>query len=212
MRPMSRLSDYLYSPRNIAGCGLALIGLLLLFTGVINTGWPLIVAGLYAVGALGWPRQKPVETVVSTEEISVDTLAQQLARLINDVSKGLPDPALASLHSIQTTLAEMLPRLRELEVTGAISVESAFTVEETLRRYLPEMLMSYLKLPPAFAKSQPLEDGQTATEILVDQLHLLDDSLKQIAQEAFAGDAEALINSGRFLERKFRAKATFEMQ
>lgn len=50
--PMSRLSDFLYSPRNIAGCCLAFAGLVLLFTGVIDTGWPLIVAGLYAVGVL----------------------------------------------------------------------------------------------------------------------------------------------------------------
>lgn len=212
MAPMSRLSAFLYSPRNIAGCCLAFVGLVLLFTGVIDTGWPLIVAGLYAVGALAWPRKPVVETVAPSVEVSVETLAQQLERLIDDVSRKLPDPAQASLHSIQTTLADLLPRLRELEVSGALSVESAFTVEETLRRYLPEMLTSYLKLPPAFARMQPLKDKRTATQILVDQLQMLDESLKQIAQEAFAGDAEALINSGRFLERKLRARAAFEMQ
>ena len=214
---MSLFSRFLYSPRNIAGCCLAFIGLVLLFTGVISTGWPLIVAGLYAVGVLAWPRRKITETAEISEieepvEVSVDTLAQALERLINDVSKRLPEPALASLHSIQTTLADLLPRLRELEVTGALSVESAFTVEETLRRYLPEMLTSYVKLPPAFARTQPLKDGRTATKTLIDQLQMLDDSLKQVAQEAFAGDAEALVNSGRFLERKLRAKAAFEMQ
>ena len=214
---MSLFSRFLYSPRNIAGCCLALVGLVLLFTGVIGTGWPLIVAGLYAVGVLAWPRKKIVEAEKNPDielapEVSVDTLAQQLERLINDVSKRLPEPALASLHSIQTTLADLLPRLRELEVSGALSVESAFTVEETLRRYLPEMLTSYIKLPPAFARTQPLKDGRTASTTLVDQLQMLDDSLKQVAQEAFAGDAEALVNSGRFLERKLRAKAAFEMQ
>ena len=214
---MSLFSRFLYSPRNIAGCCLAFVGLVLLFTGVIGTGWPLIVAGLYAVGVLAWPRKKIVEAEENPDielapEVSVDTLAQQLERLINDVSKRLPEPALASLHSIQTTLADLLPRLRELEVSGALSVESAFTVEETLRRYLPEMLTSYIKLPPAFARTQPLKDGRTASTTLVDQLQMLDDSLKQVAQEAFAGDAEALVNSGRFLERKLRAKAAFEMQ
>ena len=214
---MSLFSRFLYSPRNIAGCCLALVGLVLLFTGVIGTGWPLIVAGLYAVGVLAWPRKKIVEAEQNPDielapEVSVDTLALQLERLINDVSKRLPEPALASLHSIQTTLADLLPRLRELEVSGALSVESAFTVEETLRRYLPEILTSYIKLPPAFARTQPLKDGRTASTTLVDQLQMLDDSLKQVAQEAFAGDAEALVNSGRFLERKLRAKAAFEMQ
>ena len=210
--PMGRLSSFLYSPRNIAGCCLAFVGLVLLFTGVIGTGWPLIVAGLYAVGALAWPRKRVVEEDVPIMEVSVETLAQHLERLIKEVSKRLPEPALASLQSIQTTLADLLPRLRELEVSGALSVESAFTVEETLRRYLPEMLTSYLKLPTAFAKTQPLKDSRTAAQILVDQLQMLDESLKQIAHESFAGDVEALVNSGRFLERKLRAKAAFEMQ
>jgi hypothetical protein len=210
--PMNRLSSFLYSPRNIAGCCLAFVGLVLLFTGVIGTGWPFIVAGLYAAGVLAWPRKQVVEVEAPVVEVSVETLVQQLERLIKDASKALPEPALASLHSIQTTLTDMLPRLRELEQSGALSVESAFTVEETLRRYLPEMLMSYLKLPKAFAKSQPLNDNKTAAQIIVEQLQMLDDTLKQIAQEAFAGDAEALVNSGRFLQRKLRAKATFEMQ
>jgi hypothetical protein len=209
---MNRLSRFLYSPRNIAGCCLAFVGLVLLFTGVIGTGWPLIVAGLYAAGVLAWPQKKVVEAEAPSAEISVETLAQQLQRLINDASKRLPEPALASLHSIQTTLADLLPRLRELEVSGALSVESAFTVEETLRRYLPEMLTSYLKLPSSFAKTQPLKGDRTAEQILVDQLQMLDESLKQIARESFAGDVEALVNSGRFLERKLRAKAAFEMQ
>ena len=210
--PMSRLSDFLYSPRNIAGCCLAFAGLVLLFTGVIDTGWPLIVAGLYAVGVLAWPRKQVVEVEAPSVEVSVETLAQQLERLINEASKRLPEPALASLHSIQATLADLLPRLRELEVSGALSVESAFTVEETLRRYLPEMLTSYLNLPTAFARTQPLKDKRTAAQVLVDQLQMLDESLKQIAHESFAGDVEALVNSGRFLERKLRAKAAFEMQ
>lgn len=210
--PMSRLSDFLYSPRNIAGCCLAFAGLVLLFTGVIDTGWPLIVAGLYAVGVLAWPRKQVVEEEAPSVEVSVETLAQQFERLINEASKRLPEPALASLHSIQATLADLLPRLRELEVSGALSVESAFTVEETLRRYLPEMLTSYLKLPATFARTQPLKDKRTAAQVLVDQLQMLDESLKQIAHESFAGDVEALVNSGRFLERKLRAKAAFEMQ
>jgi hypothetical protein len=210
--PMSRLSNFLYSPRNIAGCCLSFVGLVLLFTGVIGTGWPLIVAGLYGAGVLAWPRRQVLEVEAPSQEVSVETLAEQLERLIKEVSNRLPEPALASLHSIQTTLADLTPRLRELEVSGALSVESAFTVEETLRRYLPEMLTSYLKLPTAFAKTQPLKDNRTAAQILVDQLQMLDESLKQIAQESFAGDVEALVNSGRFLERKLRAKAAFQMQ
>lgn len=209
---MSRFHGFLYSPRNIAGCCLAFVGLVLLFAGVIDTGWPLIVAGLYAVGALAWPRKQVAEAEAPSADIPVEALVQELQGLVSDVSAKLPDAAQASLRSIQSTLSDLLPRLRELEVSGALSVESAFTVEETLRRYLPEMLTSYLKLPAAFANTQPMQRERTAAQILVDQLQMLDESLKQIARESFAGDVEALVNSGRFLERKLRTKAAFEMQ
>jgi hypothetical protein len=207
---LNRLRLYLYSPRNIAGCCLGMLGLGLLFGGVIDLGWPLIVAGLYLVGALAWPRNTLADTAEAAE-LTPERLVEQLDDLVKRVAKGLPEAALQHLGSIQTTLAELSPRLRTLEQSGALSIESAFTVEETLRRYLPEMLAGYLRLPPAFARLQPLKDGRTAAQTLTDQLGMLDDSLKQIAQEAFAGDAEALINSGRFLRRTLKVRPAYEL-
>lgn len=210
MSATNRLRLYLYSPRNIAGCCLGMLGLGLLFGGVIGTGWPLIVAGLYLVGALGWPRNTLAQATAATE-LTAESLVEQLEALVARVAKRLPEPALQHLQSIQTTLMELSPRLRALEHEGKVSVESAFTVEETLRRYLPDMLAGYLKLPPAFARSQPLKDGRTAAQTLTDQLGMLDEALKQIAQEAYAGDAEALLDSGRFLQRKFKARQAYEL-
>lgn len=210
LSPANRLQWYLYSGRNIAGCCLGAVGLLLLFTGVIGPGWPLIVAGLYAAGAIGWPRSTLAETAANSE-LSADQLVQQLDTLVTQVAKGLPAAALESLRSIQHTLAELLPRLRALKDSNALSAQSAFTIQETLRRYLPDMLTSYLRLPSAFARLQPLKDGRTAAQTLTEQLQLLDSSLQRIAAEAFAGDAQALIESGRFLQQKFDPKPAYEL-
>lgn len=210
LSPLNRLQLYLYSTRNIVGCCLGMAGLLLLFAGVIGPGWPLIVLGLYAAGVLGWPRNRLAEAAVNSE-VSADKLVQHLDRLVNRVAKGLPDAALALLRNIQATLEELLPRLRALKDSGALSAQSAFTIQETLRRYLPDMLAGYLKLPPAFARLQPLKDGRTAAQALTEQLRLLDDSLKQIAREAYAGDADALIDSGRFLQQKFDPRPAFRL-
>lgn len=210
LSPAQRLRLYLYSTRNIVGCCLGFGGLLLLFAGVIGSGWPLIVAGLYAAGALGWPRNTLAEAAVNSE-VSADQLVQHLERLVARVAKGLPAGALERLRSIQATLVELLPRLRALKESGAVSAQSAFTIQETLRRYLPDMLAGYLRLPPAFARLQPLKDGRTSAQVLTEQLSLLDESLKKIAQEAFAGDAEALLDSGRFLQQKFDPKAAYEI-
>lgn len=203
-----RLRLFLYSTRNIAGCLLALGGLALFFGGVIHAYWWVIVAGLYGAGVLGWPRNSLAETAEQTE-LSTEMLAQQVRNLVDSVAKGLPKDALDCLRGIQSTLVELLPRLQELHDRGTISAKDSFTVVETVRRYLPDTLGAYLRLPRLYAQMQPLADGRTASQTLLDQLRVLDTSLKDVAKSAFAGDAETLVTNGQFLRNKFSEKLAF---
>jgi hypothetical protein len=203
-----RVLLFLYSTGNIVGCLLAMGGLGLLFAGVIHAYWWAIVAGLYGVGVLGWPREDLAATAEHTE-LSTDLLAQQVRKLVDSVARGLPKDALDLLHSIQGTLSELLPRLQELRERGILSAKDSFTVVETVRRYLPDTLGAYLRLPKFYAQMQPLADGRTASQTLLDQLRVLDSSLKDVSKSAFAGDAEALVTNGRFLENKFSEKLAF---
>jgi hypothetical protein len=211
MVPLSigeRLRLFLYSTGNIAGSLLALGGLGLFFGGVIHSYWLAIVAGLYGVGVLGWPRNYLAQTA-ERAELSTELLAQQVKRLVDSVAKGLPKDALDLLHSIENTLNELLPRLEELRDRGTISPKDSFTVLETIRRYLPDTLAAYLRLPKFYAQMQTLADGRTASQTLIDQLRLLDTSLKAVATSAFAGDAETLVSNGHFLQNKFSEKPVF---
>jgi len=203
-----RLQLYLYTTPNIAGCLLALGGLGLFFGGIIHAYWWAIVAGLYGVGALGWPRRDLAEAALQTD-LSVGQLAQQLRRLVDSVAQGLPKEALGILHSIQNTLSELLPRLQDLSDRGVISAKDSFTVVETVRRYLPDTLAAYLRLPRYYAQIQPLADGRTASQTLLEQLQVLDSSLKNVSRSAYAGDAEALVTNGQFLQNKFSEKLAF---
>jgi hypothetical protein len=203
-----RLQLFLYSPGNIFGSLLAMGGLGLFFGGVIHAYWWAIVAGLYGAGVLGWPRNDLAGTAERTE-LSSDMLAQQVRKLVDSVAKGLPPEALDILHSIEATLSELLPRLHELRDGGIISAKDAFTVIETVRRYLPDTLAAYLRLPKFYAQMQALADGRTASETLLDQLRVLDTSLKDVAASAYAGDAETLVTNGQFLRNRFSEKAAF---
>ena len=136
-------------------------------------------------------------------------LAQQVHKLVDSVAQGLPKEALDCLRSIQGTLSELLPRLQELRDRGIISARESFTVLETVRRYLPDTLAAYLRLPKFYAQMQTLADGRTASQTLLDQLRVLDTSLKDIAKSAFAGDAETLVSNGQFLQNKFSEKLVF---
>jgi hypothetical protein len=211
MGPLSisqRLQLFLYSPGNILGCILAMSGLGLFFGGVVHAYWWAIVAGLYGAGVLGWPRNNLAETAEQTE-LSAEMLAQQVRKLVDSVARGLPKEALDSLHSIQSTLSELLPRLHELRDRGVISGKDSFIVVETVRRYLPDTLAAYLRLPKIYAQMQALSDGRTASETLLDQLRVLDTSLKDVAKSAYAGDAETLVSNGQFLHNKFSEKLAF---
>lgn len=208
LSPDQRFQMFLYSPGNIVGCVLALGGLGLFFGGIIHAYWWAIVPGLYGAGVLAWPRSGLAEMVEQTE-LTTEALAQQVRRLVDSVAKALPQDALDLLHSIQGTLTELLPRLQELRDRGIISPKDSFTIVETVRRYLPDTLSAYLRLPRFYAQRQSLSDGRTAAQVLEDQLRLLDASLKDIAKNAFAGDAEALVGNGQFLQNKFSEKLVF---
>jgi hypothetical protein len=56
---------------------------------------------------------------------------------------------------------------------------------------------------------QPLSDGRTASQTLLEQLKVLDTSLKDLAKSAFAGDTETLVSNGRFLQNKLSEKHVF---
>ena len=211
MEPLTfsqRLKLYLYSANNIAGSLLAIGGLGMYFAGVFHAYWWAITAGLYGVGALGWPRSDLAQTAERTQ-LSTEMLAQQIRKLVDSVAKGLPNTAVDMLRSIEATLDELLPRLKEMQDRGVISAKQAFTVIETVRRYLPDTLAAYLRLPKLYAQKQTLADGRTAAQALVDQLKVLDSSLKEIANSAFRGDADALITNGQFLQSRFAERTVF---
>ena len=212
MQPLSlgqRAMLFLYGKPNIAGCVLALGGLGLFFGGVIHAYWWLIVAGLYGAGAAGWPKDQ-LALQAAQVELSTELLAQQVRRLVDLVAVGIPKEALEELHGIERTLAELLPRLRQMEDAGAISVKESFTVVETIKRYLPDTLGAYLRLPKFYAQMQPLAGHQTAAQLLTEQLKVLKGSLEEIARNAFAGDADKLVRNGRFLQAKFSESTVFQ--
>ena len=211
MPPLSlgqRVLLFLYSTSNIVGCLLAMGGLGLLFAGVIHSYWWAIVAGLYGAGVLGWPRST-WRIQPSKPNCRPNCWRSKSAKLVDSVARGLPKDALDLLHSIQATLTELLPRLRELRDRGILSPKDSFTVIETVRRYLPDTLGAYLRLPKFYAQMQPLADGRTASQTLLDQLRVLDNSLKDVSKSAFAGDAETLVTNGQFLQNKFAEKLAF---
>ncbi len=73
----------------------------------------------------------------------------------------------------------------------------------TVTSYLPEALGTYLRLPREFADRRPISGNKTSLMVLVDQLDLLDRTMRDFLDAAVRQDADALVAHGAFLADKF---------
>jgi hypothetical protein len=193
---------YLYSTRNIAGCCLALLGLLAYFGGLIGAWWLPITVGLYAAGVLAVPGRELIDTDLH-QRYDGERLVEGLDKLIAQSKHQLPAEALALLESIPQVLEPLLPRLTGVDNAPLLPPLQVHTVVGAITRDLPETVAGYLRLPPFFARLHKLAGDKTADDLLVEQLTLLKDQLEKIANAAFADDADALITNGQYLKEKF---------
>ncbi len=196
----TRIQLYLYSTRNIVACAVALVGPAFLFLDLIRDGWLLITAALYAAGYFATPAPQVLEPGLA-QSLSFDDSLDQFDRVVSAAAPQLQPAMRSRLESIRASIAEVLPRL-----AGHGLDDNLYTVRETIARYLPETLANYIALPPMFRLTRVLKDGKTARDLLMDQLAVLDEQMKEVVGNVARGDANALLANGQFLEAKFRER------
>ncbi|HET9848654.1 MAG TPA: hypothetical protein VFR68_08880 [Candidatus Dormibacteraeota bacterium] len=195
-----RLLVYLYSTKNIVGCLLAVVGLVLFFTGVVGALWPIVVIGLYLFGVLVTPSPKTIDL---RSGFDPDDVRKAMDHEIRAVNGRVPADVLAKVQSIQQIILGILPR------SGALPAGSPelFVVERTATEYLPTALESYLNLPRAYATLHQVQDGKTPKQVLMDQLTLLESKMNEVADDVHRNDTDRLLANGRFLEERFGRSA-----
>ena len=191
---------FLYSRKNIVASLLALGGLGLFFIGLIGPVWPAVVVGLYLIGALVTPSGRKWD-LLGGENPS--DLRAALNEQVSAVKGKVPDDVYQKVVAIQQTILSILPKIDRL---GPGS-QDAFIVQKTATDYLPSTLQAYLNLPRTYATLHRLADGRTASQVLMDQLTLLDQKLEEVADAVNKNDTDALLANGRFLEDRFGGSA-----
>jgi hypothetical protein len=199
-----RLPIYIYSNRNIAGSVLALGAVGAFLAGFIHEFWYAIVAGSYAIGALG-ARDGGVMDTQLNAQMNVNDAIAGVARLAAEAEKRLPPDIAERVTEIATAVEQILPRLAARNVADATFVD----VRATATTYLPDTLNAYLAVPPAYRNNAAIRDGKTARQIVVEQLTVLAAKMKEIAQDAVVNDAQSLLANGRFLKERFAAAPMF---
>jgi hypothetical protein len=196
-----RAARWFYGLPNLVGIVLALVGLGLYIGGVIS-GWlvPLIVVGLYLIGAIVTPRPKGLAGLSTLSgDLVPDQLKNALDKLVSESNGRLPDDLQAKVVAIQGTILDILPKL----AASTIDRQDLFALERTVSDYLPQTLDNYLTLPRAYAHTHVVSDGKTAEQLLGDQLDLIAEKMKEISDAIAQDDVGRLLAQGRFLEARF---------
>ena len=191
--------NYLTSTRHLVGVGLALLGLVAHFLGVLGAWWLPIVAGLYLLGVLVTPARTRIDLQLARES-SVDELAGELNRFVRGLRGKVPKELLERTQHIAGQLESILPRLGTLEAQGD---PNAYTVRQVISDYLPGTFKNYLNMPPALRGKASARLGRSPDALVAEQLDLLSSTLDSISADTVRGDADAMQANGRFLKEKF---------
>ncbi len=192
---------FLYGNKNIVGSLAALGALGLFFGGVIHAFWLASVLGSYGIGYLATPSSKELETSISAQMNSAEVQAA-LDSLAQSIKGRVPAEVSTLVQSISQSIIAILPTLAKDNTAD----QNTYTIRQTALEYLPETLNNYLKLPPAFRSLYPVQDGKSATALLVEQLTLREAKRKEIVNNYLSNDSQALVANGRFLADKFKTE------
>lgn len=194
---MTGFARYLVSARNLVGCALALVGLVLHLFGLLGPFpvWLLVVVALYAAGALLWPRRRPkVKDAFDPQEIR-----RALDHAYQMTHGRLPADSQSRVARIRAEVLELLPHAAEFPPGS----QDLFVLRRMATDYLPTTIEAYLALPASYATGRVVQDGKTPLQVMNEQLELLDTQMAEIAEAVHKRDSDRLLANGLFLEEKF---------
>lgn len=193
---MSSFSRYLVSAKNLLGVALGLVGLVLHLFGLFGPFWPLVVVGLYAVGALIGPRRRPK---VAKDSFDPQVVRKAVDRAYQMTHGRLPADVQSRVAQIRQEILELLPHTAQFPVGSP----DLYVLQRTAVDYLPTTIEAYLALPPSYATQRAIQGGRTSLDILREQLELLDAKMDEIAEAVRQRDSDRLLANGIFLEDRF---------
>lgn len=194
---MDRALRVLLSNSNLAGSVLALGVVVAFLFGLVQQYWFALALLGYALGYLVMYREDPEHC---PEGLST---TQTLSWLQSKALPKLTGEAQALLKSILDVVTDIAPRIKALEGEGLVQAENRAKLKQLVSRYLPDVLEAYLKLPSLYAKSARVSQDKTPYLILVDQLRLLDNHVKELRDGVYAQNVNELLANGQFLREKF---------
>lgn len=193
------MEAFLYSRRNIAGCLLAIGGLIVHFVGIVTSWyWLPIVVALYLIGVLLVPEERGLGLALDAGG-NAGQIRDGLQSLLTSIKGKVPDDIYSRVSSIRDSILVML------HTNGANSNvvdANVYLIRQTALSYLPEALNAYLALPSLYV-NRTLGGRQSPHDVLLAQLDLMGTKMQEVAEAFVKHDTDRLEANGRFLAEKF---------
>lgn len=212
---MKALVRWLASPANWCGLGLATAVVVAKGLGLVGGALaaPLVLAGYVAgfvVGGLwlGFP-SKTDDNWQALEFNDEGDARQAMGRALSGVRRltdfnpggRIPAPLQARVLALCDALEALLDQWERSK--GQLTLQDSFHARHIAIRYLPEALNSYLSIPANFARTQLLENGQTAQTTFDQSLAELEGKVRELGNDLAGQDAHAFLVHSKFLKEKF---------
>ena len=156
-------------------------------------------------------RAKGLSSLSSLQERMQRDPTRDVRRSLDNVERRaaleLGEAEASVIQSIKISILAILP---QMQANGSGMDQNVFNVRQTALEYLPDAVEKYLTLPEDFRETHSLINGKTAQQTLVEQLELLDNTMKKLMASVYQEDASGLLMHGSFLKEKF-AETRFEV-
>lgn len=200
---MLKLKKFIFSNKNMVGMGFAMITILLALTGILKAFWMVIMVMSYAFGYFVGPKEKEIKFYHVKGESLIDYMGfvKKLESKVNE-SEKMPSEAKMIMKQISLTAVELLDFMKE-NTTAYTFNEEMVNFKNVFDTYLPKLINQYDKLPKEYVLSAKDNQGRTPKDLLIEQLTLLNQKIKEIAYGMYENDFTSLKVNGRFLRDKF---------
>jgi hypothetical protein len=211
---MNKISNFLQSPANWGGIGLATLALVLSSVGLTQVGAGALALLGYAAGFgvggmwFGFPKWSgnPWDALEFEDQgdarTSMLTALNAVRQLVDYNPQGrLPASLQAKVLDLCKQLTLLLDQWERSK--GQLSLEEGFHARHIALSYLPDALKTYMSIPQQFAMSKRLDNGQTAQETFNATLDDLIRKVAQLSEDLATQDAQAFLSHSQFLHEKF---------
>lgn len=183
-----------------SGIALALLGVVQSSTLILTIGITVGSTGLLGMIWLKRQNQKMADFSAPAQPLFDASTLITFDRVIEEAAPELGDAAVGHLTAIKTAIVRMAQHGQSVD--EHFTTEDRLYLRECLRRYIPDTLEAFLRVP-AGQRSHLLLEGQASAEsTMLNQLLTLHDEITQREKKIGRSAAENLMKQDRFLASK----------